>query len=65
VSNNWDRIRRREVSHPPGTEGPAQVWLKDMSLAGALSRSHDVAAPVLECLLSEVSPAVRAEGLTR
>jgi 3-hydroxyisobutyrate dehydrogenase len=64
VSNNWDRIRRREVSHPPGTEGPAQVWLKDMTLAGALSRSHDVAAPVLECLLSDVAPTVRAEGLT-
>jgi 3-hydroxyisobutyrate dehydrogenase-like beta-hydroxyacid dehydrogenase len=42
----------------------AQVWLKDMSLAGVLSRSHDVAAPVLECLLSDVAPTVRAEGLT-
>jgi hypothetical protein len=36
-----------------------------MSLAGALARSRDVAAPVLECLLSDVAPAVRAEGLTR
>ncbi len=65
VSNNWDRIRQREVSHPPGTEGPAEVWLKDMGLAGALAHSRDVAAPVLECLLSEVSPTVRAKGLTR
>jgi 3-hydroxyisobutyrate dehydrogenase len=65
VSNSWEQIRAHEDSSWNGKQGVVDMYHKDLQLALDLARANDVDAPTLEFIVTEVSPTVGANGLTR
>jgi 3-hydroxyisobutyrate dehydrogenase-like beta-hydroxyacid dehydrogenase len=65
VSNNWEQIRAHEDSSWNGKQGVVDMYHKDLRLAHDLAQANGVDAPTLRYIVSEVSPTVGANGLTR
>jgi 3-hydroxyisobutyrate dehydrogenase len=65
VSNSWDQIRAHEDSSWNGKQGVVDMYHKDLQLALDLAVANGVEAPTLQYIVTEVSPTVGENGLTR
>jgi 3-hydroxyisobutyrate dehydrogenase len=65
VSDSWEQIRAHEDSSWNGKQGVVDMYHKDLQLALDLARANRVDTPTLNFIVTEVSPTVGENGLTR
>jgi 3-hydroxyisobutyrate dehydrogenase len=65
VSHSWEQIRAHEDSSWNGKQGVVDMYHKDLQLALDLAQANGVDAPTLNFIVTEVSPTVGENGLTR
>jgi 3-hydroxyisobutyrate dehydrogenase len=65
VSSSWGQIRAHEDSSWNGKQGVVDMYHKDLQLALDLARAKGADTPTLNFIVTEVSPTVGENGLTR
>jgi 3-hydroxyisobutyrate dehydrogenase len=64
VSDHWEQIRTQEQGHTLGTGGIAAMAEKDLYLALDLGRQVGLPMPLLDRVVTEIVPDLKARGMT-